>query len=407
MTETDENPENSAVSHTPLDALLGAAPRRVMRHWLSVLVLILAALGAGTFLVKFLVGTDSAYYAVPVERGNLVPFVSARGVIRGAGETPVRAAFAGTVLEAPGLGLEHVKRGDVLAIIDAEAVQRDIAIDRALLASALDGLSAAQVSSDQLSAKLEQFESVWRRSQGRAPALGELEAARADAARAAIEVKAASERVKAAKLKVSADQARLDSAIIRAPADGFVATSAVRVGQQVSPRDTLFTIATGTDQLHVDVPLPAAQTGPIKAGTIARVRIDEMADQVQEATLTRILVSPPGEPEARIGQFVLENPKPPLRPGLNVTAEIALPERTGVLLVPNAALEFDPAGTADRKRPRIYLVSSHSEPHRVYVTIGGSDGTRTEVFADSLKPGDEVITGWRNTSEDREPNRHP
>ncbi|MFD2135085.1 hypothetical protein ACFSLT_07310 [Novosphingobium resinovorum] len=46
-------------THTPLDALLGAAPRRVFRHWLSLLILAIAALGAMTFFVRFVSGDDS------------------------------------------------------------------------------------------------------------------------------------------------------------------------------------------------------------------------------------------------------------------------------------------------------------------------------------------------------------
>lgn len=97
-----------------------------------------------------------------------------------------------------------------------------------------------------------------------------------------------------------------------------------------------------------------------------------------------------------MGVFVLQNPARSVVPGVQATLEIELPARRGVLLVPNAALEFAPNGSVGRERDGIYLLSDDGEPRRVYVATGVSDGKRTEVFGKGVEPGAQVITGWRN-----------
>jgi HlyD family secretion protein len=130
------------------------------------------------------------------------------------------------------------------------------------------------------------------------------------------------------------------------------------------------------------------------------VRLDAMPDEVQQATLARILTDRADAPGSRRAVFTLEKPTEAIRPGMATTVEVPLPQRTNVLLVPDAALTFEPGNTAPastgRSQPRIYLVSGDGEPRRVYVTVGAGDGKRTEVFASDLKPGAEVIVGWRN-----------
>jgi HlyD family secretion protein len=65
--------------------------------------------------------------------------------------------------------------------------------------------------------------------------------------------------------------------------------------------------------------------------------------------------------------------------------------------VPNPALQFEPVSGQSHRRQRIYVLED-GEPRRVYVNIGSSDGKRTEVFANGLEPGDQVIIGWRDAT---------
>ncbi|MEE4454989.1 efflux RND transporter periplasmic adaptor subunit [Novosphingobium resinovorum] len=384
-------------AHTPLDALLGAAPRRVMRHWFSLLVLAIAALGAVTFFVRFVNGEDSPYYSTPVERGNLIPLLSERGQLRGSGEVTVFSALAGRVTWVSGKTDGEVQRGELLAMIDASEVQGDMEVGEARLAASQAAMEAAQVAAQDTAGRLARFESVWRRSGGRAPSLNEMERARADARRADLAVEAASAEVKAAKLRFGADEKRKAGAEVRAPFSGVLTMRHAQPGQTIGEHQPLFTIAQGVAPLTIEVPLNTPPSEPIKAGTPAKVRLDALPDASQSATLTLLRVSPPPQAAPPLAVFTVEKPGPQLRPGMAATVEIELPERRDVLLVPNAALEFEPGARNPQRRERIFVLDG-GEPRRVYVSIGASDGKRTEVFANDLKPGDRAIIGWRDAT---------
>lgn len=394
-------------SHSPLDALLGATPRPIVRHWLSLLLLAIAGMGAVVFFVRFIAGDDSPYYVAPVARGDLVPLVSERGVVGATGGATVRAMLGGRVIWISGAPDGRVERGEVLARIDAGEVRRTIAMDRANLAAAQAALAGAQAASQEAGGRLARFEGVWRRSAGRVPSLNEMETARAEASRTASEEDAAQAALNSAELALRNDRARGANTEVRAPVAGVLVDRPAQPGQMVQAGQPLFTIAAGGASLTIEVPLSTGPSGPVKAGTPARVRLDAMPDKVQAATLSRLRITPPPQTTPPAGVFTLENPDPQVRPGMAATVEIDLPRRVGALLVPNAALNFAPSPSGmSRKRARIYVLSN-GEPKRVYVTLGGSDGQRTEVFGTGIQPGDQVITGWRDADADRRAQEAP
>ncbi|EJL33224.1 efflux RND transporter periplasmic adaptor subunit [Novosphingobium sp. AP12] len=389
MTEQD--------THTPLDALLGAAPRHVLRHWLSLLVLAIAALAALTFFVRFVTGEDSPYYSAPVERGDLTPLVSERGQVRGSGEVTVNAGLTGRMTWISGKTDGEVEKGELLAVIDAGQVANMVEIDRSRLAAAQAALEGARVSAQDAGGRLARFESVWKRSGGRAPSLNEIERARAEARKADLGVSAARAEVEAAKLQLKDDRARQAGSEVRAPIAGTLVMRHAQPGQVVAEQQPLFTIAAGMDPLTVEVPLTGRSDAPIKAGTLAQVRLDAMPDTPQSATLTLLRVTPPPQSAPPRAVFTIERPDPKVRPGMAATVEIEFPQRRNVLLVPNPALQFEPATGQSHRRERIYVLED-GEPRRVYVSTGSSDGKRTEVFANGLEPGDQVIIGWRDAT---------
>jgi HlyD family secretion protein len=238
---------------------------------------------------------------------------------------------------------------------------------------------------------------VWKRSGGRAPSLNEIERARAEARRADLAVSTAQAEVRAAQLQLKDDRARQAGSEVRAPIAGTLVMRHTQLGQTVAEHQPLFTIAAGLAPLTVEVPLAGQSDAPIKAGTLAQVRLDAMPDVPQSATMTLLRVTPPPQSAPPRAVFTIERPDPRVRPGMVATVEIEFPERRNVLLVPNPALQFEPVSGQSHRRQRIYVLED-GEPRRVYVNIGSSDGKRTEVFANGLEPGDQVIIGWRDAT---------
>jgi HlyD family secretion protein len=393
---------SKADKHSPLDALLDAAPRGAMRHWLSLLVLLLAALGTLAFFVRFVSGDDTPYYTAPVERGDIVPRVSERGQVRGSGEVTVTAATPGKVTWIIGKTDAEVAQGELLAVIDAGQLASAVAIARSRVTAAQAALNAAKISAEDASARLARFENVWRRSGGRAPSLNEMENARVEARRAELAVDAARAGVASAGQQLKDQQAQMQSTEVRAPIAGTLVMRQVQVGQTVAGNQPMFTVAAGLAPLTIELPVTSRPNVPIKVGALAQVRFDALPDAPQSARLTPL----PGSPQRLV--FTIERPDPIIRPGMTATVEIDLPERRNVLLVPDAALAFEPVDRQERqqggRRERIYVLD-RGDPRRVYVTVGGSDGKRAEVFANDLEPGDQAIIGWRDASRDKKRSR--
>ena len=111
-----------------------------------------------------------------------------------------------------------------------------------------------------------------------------------------------------------------------------------------------------------------------------------------------------------------ENAELLLRPGMTATAEITVEKVADALMVPNAALRFSPLAEVDADgrsllqrlipgRPRLRAPSENltsGTDRRIWVladgqaqerpvTIGPTDGSRTQVIAGDLQPGDAVI----------------
>jgi HlyD family secretion protein len=355
-------------------------------------LLALAAIAAAVLLVRFVAGTQGPYYVAPVTAGDIVPVVSERTVIRSAHEITIRARFEGTVTSVPGPASGRVRRGEVLAVLDAASIEQALEVDRAAVAEAEAAFESARITVRETAARLARFESVWRRSGQRVPSLNELEAARADADRARQQEAAASARLEAVRLRVGDEVRRLKGAVVRSPIDGYVAARHVEPGSHVQRGQPVFVLAPDDGPLTMTVPVERAQAALLRAGAKGTVRTD---DTPQEALTARLLrVNAGGARPSAV--FVLENSAGKVAPGTRVSLEMELPKRRNVLLVPDAALEFSPEGSAGRARDRIYLLGDDGEPRPVYVSAGVSDGKRTEISAQGVEPGTEVIIGWRN-----------
>jgi len=380
---------------TPLDALLGATPRRVTRHWLSLLLLALAGLGAAAFFVRFVTGEDSPYYSALVEQGDLTPLISERAELRVDGERLLSATQSGRVAWLTTKTSGPIRRGELLARIDAAAAKRAVGVERAASEASTASVAAAELAAQDAAGRLARFEGVWRRSGGRVPSLNEMERARAEAQRTQLALTAAKAQAGAARLRLADRKAALAAAEVRAPMNGVLVRRHVGEGQSVNERQPLFSIAPSTARLVVELPFAPALMRAMRTGAPARVRLDDLPEKVQEAKLLRVLTPPPAIAGPPLAQFVLTAPDAGARPGMSATVEMELPPRRNVLLVPDAALTFDPEVVPDRRFSRVYVLPEDGEPRRVVVAAGAGDGKRTEVFGLGLVPGDHVITGWR------------
>ena len=403
---------------------------------------------------------------VSVERGDLQATVKATGTIKAEDLIDVGAQVAGQIVA---LGPDPrdstrtidfstpIEKGAVLAVID-DAVYRaqlekslarieqekaQLRQTEAQVQSAAANVERAEADVLQVEARYDQAAADWKRTQqvGKSPGLltqGEMDASEAAfrtlrasvaVARAAVnqakagltDSQAAVARAHAMRLDADADrklaETNLGYCVIKSPVTGVIIDRRVNVGQTVvsslnSP--SLFLIAKDLRRLQIWAAVNEADIGQVHSGQSVRFTIDAFPGRVFHGIVA------PDQPRlnASMTQNVVtytvivntDNSDGTLRPYQTANLEFEVSKRTGVLMVPNAALRWKPApemivgprpdkatGSASGpKQPetleRTVWVAENGKARAVSVTVGVSDGLKTEVSGE-IKEGDQVIVG--------------
>jgi HlyD family secretion protein len=132
-----------------------------------------------------------------------------------------------------------------------------------------------------------------------------------------------------------------------------------------------------------------ADIGRVRLGQPAHITTETFRDKVFEGRVTEI--SPIGVEKDNVTTFQVEvsidNPGKELKANMSANAEIVLEQFPDSLLVPEAAVIYDP-----QKNAFVDVVDPGSKTgrRRVPVKVGVGNGTRMQVVS-GLKAGDKVV----------------
>jgi HlyD family secretion protein len=385
------------------------APKRARRWWILGVVGALA-LGAGGVAWSRVRAAPAGprYLSERVVRADLDETIRATGSVQPVLEVQVGAQVSGRILAVPVDFNSRVKRGDLLAEIDATTY-------RSQVAQAEAALRIAQASRAQASANLVLTEQSLARARGlRTSALNapvDLEQAVAQRGAASAAVRLAEAQIAQAVASLHNAQTSLSYTRIFAPIDGTVSTRSVDPGQTVAASfqtPTLFVIANDLTHMRVMADVDEANIGKLREGMSAVARVDAFPRESFRGTVSQLRITPTTTNGVVTYATVIdvENPARKLRPGMTATITVNTRHRAAVLQVPNAALRYHPSSTVLAATPRARAVTAASESSvesgvvyvlrgvaavRVPVTIGITDGVRTEVEAPTLRAGDTVV----------------
>jgi HlyD family secretion protein len=199
-------------------------------------------------------------------------------------------------------------------------------------------------------------------------------------------------------------ETQLGKAVIRSPIDGVVLDRKVEPGQTVAAQfqtPVLFTLASDLSRMQLQVDIDEADIGVVREGQAATFTVDAYPQRRFDAKLISLRSAPKTVNGVVTYQGVLEvdNGENLLRPGLTATVDILVAEAKDALLVPNGALRFTPprapppqvAARNGEIAGRVWVLQD-GKPASRDLKLGRTDGTRTEVLAGDLKPGEAVIT---------------
>jgi HlyD family secretion protein len=426
-----------------LDEFLGrrpASPRMLLWRRIAAVVGLVLLLGLAYAWFGRSGDTAPRYATAPAQKGDLRVTVSATGNLQPTNEVEVGSELSGLVTDVSVDNNDRVTKGQVLARLDTSRLQDSIAQGQAALQSAQAGVAQARATAQLAGASLERFEEVSRLSNGKVPSATELDTARAEHARAQAAVLTAEAAVAQARAQLSTDQTQFSKALIRSPVTGVVLSRQVDPGQTVAASfnaPVLFLIAEDLRKMQLEVKVDEADVGEVEEGQDATFQVDAFPGRMFEARVQRVdLGANAGSSSSTTTSssssstvvsytavLTVENPDGLLRPGMTATASIVTSEKSNVLLVPNAALRFNPddtgasgrsgvtsvlmpgmpRGTASGQQrqvgigrgseQRVFVLDAQGQPRAVTVRTGDTNGSQTEVTSGELEPGAQVITG--------------
>jgi HlyD family secretion protein len=431
--------EASNPAETPnVDEFLGSKPRprwrRWMKYWLPGLVLVVLALGIARCTAD---PPPPDYITEAVTQESLALSVTATGNLRPTNQVEVGAEVTGPVDSVAVDVNDRVTRGQVIAVINTEIIDQQIAQSRANLNAARAALGQAQATLDIDKVQLARLEEVRRLSGGRVPSQIELEQAEAAVERDLATVASARANIEAASAQLKANLTTRSRAVIRSPVNGVVLARRIEPGQTVVAAFntvTLFVIAEDLSQMQLRVAIDEADVGQVAAGQEASFTVDAYPGRRFPARLQRVDLASRNTVESQSGgagaaaaagggsvvsyeaRLEVQNPDGLLRPGMTATATIATQNTGTALLVPNAALRFRPekeeesgggvfqpqiglerdkqqASIGEGSRQQVQVLQADGTLKAIEVITGRSDGRRTVVRSNDLKPGMKVVTG--------------
>jgi HlyD family secretion protein len=410
-----------------IDALLGLKPsstpglrEALARRWKAWLIVAVLAVAA-TVSVYALFGRSSntvRYVTEPVTRSDLHVTVTATGSIQPTSQVEVSSELSGTIRRVFVDYNSMVKAGQVVAELDTDKFMANLDSSRAKLNAAKASVATAEVTVGEMTREYARKKTL---AAAKYVSPQDLETAKAIYDRAVAALISAKAEVGVAAADVTLNESNLNKTRILSPIDGIVLKRNVDPGQTVAASfqaPVLFTIAEDLRRMEVQVDVDEADVGKVQEGQLASFSVDAYPDRRFPAVIRELRYASETVQGVVTYKAVLtvENAEMLLRPGMTATAEIGVQDVTGALLVSNAALRFTPpaqpvaqsGGLLKRLMPGMpqFRPASQREaggpsravwmlrdgvPVAVPVTVGASDGKRTEILQGEIGEGSAVI----------------
>ncbi len=279
---------------------------------------------------------------------------------------------------------DHVKKGQVLAIIETPELDAELQAARAQLKA-----SEAQVEARKAEAEFSRTTNErWRDSPKGVVSEQEREEKKADYESSQARLYAANAQVNLDKSKVDQYSALTEFKLVKAPFDGTITERKIDIGNLVtagsgSTTTPLYRMAQ-TDPLRVFVDVPQSASGELmNAGAPAEIRATGAVGGVFSGKIARSAESINAQARTMRVEVDMPNADHVLVPGMYVNIAFRLPPR-GLVEVPAAALIFRASGT------QVARVDANGKIHFESVSIARDNGSLVEL-ASGVKPGDRLV----------------
>jgi HlyD family secretion protein len=383
-----------------------------------------------------------SYRTVVIKRGDLRSTITATGTIEPEEVVDVGAQVAGRIAsfgadpsepDKPISYRSRVEQGTVLARLDSALFQARVDQARGRVAKAGADIEQAAAKLRQADRELERCKKLKARGTVVIAQKEYDEAlANAESAKAALDV-SESELV-VAKADLEEAEVNLGYTTVRSPVKGIILDRRINIGQTVIASlnaPSLFLIAKDLARLEIWSSVNETDIGSIHEGQKVRFTVSALPRETFEGKVSQIRLNASMTQNVVTYTVVVavDNRDGRLLPYLTARLEFEVQTRQSVLLVPNAALRWQPRvqnvvpeARANYAQARDRFAVTKGEPgvstgssqqpggvlwiragdfvRPLDVRIGPSDGLLTEIITDQLAEGNEVVVAAERIESD-------
>ncbi|MGC2816065.1 MAG: efflux RND transporter periplasmic adaptor subunit, partial [Candidatus Acidiferrum sp.] len=299
----------------------------------------------------------------------------------------------------------HVRRGQVLAVLEIPELQQQLEVDQAAVLRSEQDLERAREDLSQAESKYAVADLTYKRLntvlQTRPGLVAQEEVdvangkdleAKAGASGAKAAVSAAQQALAMSKASLEKDKALYSYSRITAPFDGVVTEidayggALLPAGTSSNKGDQALCHLSENDLLRLVIPVPERAVSDIHLGESVDVVVSNN-NQTFQGKIARFADSIDTQVRTMHTEIDVPNPKYQLVPGMYASVRIPLRSEKGVLTVPPQAVQ-----SAGGTRGSVLIVNAESRIERRDVTLGLQTATETEIVS-GLQQNEMVIFG--------------
>ena len=339
-----------------------------------------------------------------ITRGNVQKIVSATGTINPINVISVGSQVSGIIEKIYVDYNDVVKKGDKLAVLDTDALRKELNEYKALLKQKKSQLNYIELNTRRIR---ELYKNKYI-------AKAELD----QAENALVEAK---ESYNIAKLRYEKANIMLGYAFINSPVSGTVISRNVDEGQTVAASlstPTLFKIAEDLSKMQIETSITEADIGLIKDNKNLKIffTVDAYKNKIFTGKIRQVRLNSTIESNVVVYNVIIDidNTDGLLLPGMTAYVSIIIDSAENVLRIPNTALRFKATKeirrmmglgemTQEEKNmlaekykegnyAYIYVLGDDGKPSGVLVKKGIADVTYTEVESLKIKDGMKVVS---------------
>jgi RND family efflux transporter MFP subunit len=275
---------------------------------------------------------------------------------------------------------DHVKIGDLLALITAPELDHQISQNEATLQQNEATLQQTKASRDLASVTNNRDSDLVKKGWLTAQQ-GDTDRLTLQAQDAAVAVSQANVAAQQSLIRVLQQQKSYQSVV--APFDGIITQRNVDTGTLVQAGTTFMFTLMQSDVIRTQVAVPQDAAFGVRDGVAAVVRVPEIPDHTFPGKVTRLSDALAPGTRTLLTEIDVANPNGLLRPGMYCSVELHIPRKTPSFVVPADAVIFNSDGLQ-------VAVAENGVAHLHKITVARDLGTQVEV-RDGVQAGDRVI----------------